>query len=155
MKFCFDKPTCQNIRKSLRKEWLETNGLGDYAASSLICCNTRKYHGLLVANLKEPAGRHVLLSAVEETLLVGGREFSLSCRKHPGVYYPRGHEYLQGMEIGEWPRFHYRIGDLRLTRELMLMPGKHLVVLRYEVRCEGDDLQMGISMCLVSVLAFV
>ncbi|MFQ9868775.1 MAG: hypothetical protein ACLRWP_18900 [Bilophila wadsworthia] len=39
MKFRFDKPTCQNIRKSLRKEWIETNGLGDYASSSLICCN--------------------------------------------------------------------------------------------------------------------
>ena len=52
MKFRFDKPTCQNIRKSLRKEWIETNGLGDYASSSLICCNTRKYHGLLVADLE-------------------------------------------------------------------------------------------------------
>ena len=61
MKFRFDKPTCQNIRKSLRKEWIETNGLGDYASSSLICCNTRKYHGLLVADLESPAGRHVLL----------------------------------------------------------------------------------------------
>ena len=59
MKFRFDKPTCQNIRKSLRKEWIETNGLGDYASSSLICCNTRKYHGLLVADPVHPAGRHV------------------------------------------------------------------------------------------------
>ena len=58
MKFRFDKPTCQNIRKSLRKEWIETNGLGDYASSSLICCNTRKYHGLFVADLESPAGRH-------------------------------------------------------------------------------------------------
>lgn len=56
MKFRFDKPTCQNIRKSLRKEWIETNGLGDYASSSLICCNTRKYHGLLVADLKARRG---------------------------------------------------------------------------------------------------
>ena len=55
MKFRFDKPTCQNIRKSLRKEWIETNGLGDYASSSLICCNTRKYHGLLVADLERAA----------------------------------------------------------------------------------------------------
>lgn len=72
MKFRFDKPTCQNIRKSLRKEWIETNGLGDYASSSLICCNTRKYHGLLVADLESPAGRHVLLSSLEESLFVGG-----------------------------------------------------------------------------------
>ena len=80
-KFRFDKPTCQNIRKSLRKEWIETNGLGDYASSSLICCNTRKYHGLLVADLESPAGRLVLLSSLEESLLVGGRELCFSCRK--------------------------------------------------------------------------
>ena len=48
MKFQFDRPACQNLRKALRKEWLETNGLGDYASSSLVCCNTRKYHGLFV-----------------------------------------------------------------------------------------------------------
>ena len=95
MKFRFDKPTCQNIRKSLRKEWIETNGLGDYASSSLICCNTRKYHGLLVADLESPAGRHVLLSSLEESLLVGGRELCFSCRKHPGVFYPRGNVQLE------------------------------------------------------------
>ena len=98
MKFRFDKPTCQNIRKSLRKEWIETNGLGDYASSSLICCNTRKYHGLLVADLESPAGRHVLLSSLEESLLVGGRELCFSCRKHPGAL---------KLVPGEVPVFHY------------------------------------------------
>ena len=112
MKFRFDKPTCQNIRKSLRKEWIETNGLGDYASSSLICCNTRKYHGLLVADLESPAGRHVLLSSLEESLLVGGRELCFSCRKHPGVFYPRGNEHLEEMDAGEWPVFRYRFGEV-------------------------------------------
>ena len=90
MKFQFDRPACQNLRKALRKEWLETNGLGDYASSSLVCCNTRKYHGLFVTELARPAGRHVLLSTLEESLLMAGREFFFSCRKHPGVYFPRG-----------------------------------------------------------------
>lgn len=139
MKFRFDKPTCQNIRKSLRKEWIETNGLGDYASSSLLGCNTRKYHGLLVADLERPVGRHVLLSTVEESLLMGEREFFFSCRKHPGVYYPRGHEYLQEMEIGEWPVFRYRFGEVTLCRELMLIPGRRLLILRYEVRGVGAD----------------
>ena len=140
MKLCFDKPTCQNIRKSLRKEWLETNGLGDYASSSLICCNTRKYHGLLVSGADKPSGRHVLLSAVEESLLVAGREFPFSCRKHPGVYFPRGHEYLHQMETGLWPTFAYRFGDVRLTRELMLMPGKTLLIIRYLATSDNDDI---------------
>ncbi len=139
MKFRFNKPTCQNIRKSLRKEWIETNGLGDYASSSLICCNTRKYHGLLVADLEQPVGKHVLLSTLEESLLVGDRELFFSCRKHPGVYYPRGHEYLHEMEIGEWPIFRYRLGEVTLCRELMLIPGRRLLIVRYEVRGAGPD----------------
>ncbi len=139
MKFRFDKPTCQNIRKSLRKEWIETNGLGDYASSSLICCNTRKYHGLLVADLESPVGRHVLLSSLEESLLVGGRELCFSCRKHPGVFYPRGNEHLEEMDAGEWPVFRYRFGEVTLTRELMLIPGHRLLLVRYEVRGTAPD----------------
>ena len=139
MKFRFDKPTCQNIRKSLKKEWIETNGLGDYASSSLICCNTRKYHGLLVADLESPAGRHVLLSSLEESLLVGGRELCFSCRKHPGVFYPRGNEHLEEMDAGEWPVFRYRFGEVTLTRELMLIPGHRLLLVRYEVRGTAPD----------------
>lgn len=139
MRFCFDKAACQNIRKSLRREWIETNGLGDYASSSLVCCNMRKYHGLLVANLGEPAGRYVLLSTMDEILRVGTREFSFSSRKHPGVYHPHGYKYLQGVDIGEWSRFIYKIGGLQLTREIMLMHGKHQVLLRYTFT---DDTEM-------------
>lgn len=138
MRFCFDKLASQNIRKSLYKEWLETNGRGDYSSSSLICCNMRKYHGLLVANLATPPGRHVLLSALDEALFVGEREFAFSCRKHPGVYHPRGHEYLQGVDIGEWPRFTYRIGGFQLVRELLMPQGKQQLLLRYTLFDQQD-----------------
>ncbi len=127
MKFQFDRPACQNLRKALRKEWLETNGLGDYASSSLVCCNTRKYHGLFVTELARPAGRYVLLSTLEESLLMADREFFFSCRKHPGVYFPRGHEYMQAASAGLWPSFRYRFGDVTLTRELMLLPGRLII----------------------------
>ena len=71
MRFCFDKAACQNTRRALRKEWLLTNGLGDYSSSSILYCNTRKYHGLLVA--ASPSGRQVLLSAMEESVAGGGK----------------------------------------------------------------------------------
>lgn len=153
MKFHFDKPTCRNLRKSLRKEWLETNGLGDYASGSLSFCNTRRYHGLLTVNLEQPEGRHVLLSTVEESLLAGGREFLFSCRKHPGLYYPHGHEYLQSMETGLWPRFEYRIGDLVLTRELMLLPKQHLLLMRYLMTCAEADAP-SVTLRIKPLLAF-
>lgn len=153
MEFFFNKPTCQNIRKSLRKEWLETDGLGDYASSSLIFCNTRKYHGLFVLDLTQPEGRHVLLSTLEESLLIGTREFDFSCRKHPGVYYPRGHEYLQEMDIGLWPSFEYRFGEVVLRRELMLLPGQRVLVVRYAVDGISADTP-SVSLRIRPLLAF-
>lgn len=132
MDFCFDRIACMNIRRSLRKEWLLSNGLGDYASSSLIGCNTRKYHGLLVANL--PQGRHVLLSALEESLHGGGKEFSFSTRRHPGVYHPRGHENLLEVVVNPWPRFTYTLGRLHITRELCMPHGTTLLLVRYTLR---------------------
>ncbi|WP_346667080.1 amylo-alpha-1,6-glucosidase [uncultured Desulfovibrio sp.] len=139
MPFLFDRPACQNLRKSLRREWLETNGLGDYASSTLVCCHTRKYHGLFVTELARPAGRHVLLSTLEESICMAGREFFFSCRKHPGVYHPRGHEYMQSAELGCLPRFRYRFGDVFVSREVMLLPGRHALLIRYEATVTSPE----------------
>ena len=136
MEFLFDRVACLNIRRSLRKEWLLTNGKGDYSSSTLPCCNTRKYHGLLVANLD--MGRHVLLSATEESVLGGGKEFFFSTRKHPDVYFPRGHEYMESVSVNDWPAFTYRVADLTVTRELVLVRGRTLLLFKYSVACAGE-----------------
>ena len=132
MRFSFDKAACQNTRRALRKEWLLTNGLGDYAGSSILCCNTRKYHGLLTVNT--PLGRHVLLSALEESVMGGGKEFFLSTRQHPRTLYPHGHEYLESFRLDQWPEFTYRVGDVRLRRELFLIHGTSRLLLRWSIQ---------------------
>ena len=149
----FDKPSCQNVREATRKEWLETNGRGDYASSTLVCCNTRKYHGLLVANLKAPPGRHVLLSTIEESLVYNNKAYIFSCRKHPGVYHPRGWEYQQGMQTGPWPVFTFRFGNMVLTREILMPHGVQATLLRYSLK--GDSgLEAPFTLCLKPLLAF-
>ncbi len=140
MKTCFfDKPACQNLRESLRKEWVETNGLGDYASSTIPCCNTRKYHGLLVANLSKPSGRHVLLSSLDESLIGGRKDFFLSCRKHPFVYYPRGHKNMSKMLSAKWPVFYYRIGDLTIKREVLMIYKRRITLVRYLFQTEDTS----------------
>lgn len=131
MKWTVDKAECQNLRDALRREWLETNGLGDYASSTIVNCHTRRYHGLLVANLQEPAGRHVLLSAYDETLALDGHDFNLACHKYPDLFHPRGHEYLDRVEGDAWPVFTYRVGGVTLTREVMMLHGRHATLVRY------------------------
>lgn len=150
MEFLFDRIACLNIRRSLRKEWLLCNGKGDYASSTLLCCNMRKYHGLLVANLD--AGRHVLLSAVEESVYGGGKEFYFSTRKHPGVYYPRGHEYLESVTVRDWPTFTYRVADLTLKREMTLIRGRTLLLFKYSF--EGPESLPPLTLRLKPLLAY-
>ncbi len=153
MKFISDKPACQNIRKALRKEWLQTNGLGSYASSTILGCNTRKYHGLLVAHVPHLAARYVLLSTLEESVTGGDREFFFSSRKHPGNYYPFGHEYLEYMETGDWPLFRYRIGPLVITRELVFVHGMDIVLVRYTVDC-SDEEHPPLALCIKPLLAY-
>ena len=136
MHFDFDKPTCLNIRKSLRLEWLETNGLGGYASSSIVGCNTRKYHALFASNLA--SGRHVLLSALEESVTAGDFEFSMSIRQHPNNFYPKGHEYLREVHIDNHPVFVYRCGDIVITREVLMPRGYDGVLIRYSMECENE-----------------
>ena len=91
----FDRAICGDLQQALRHEWLETNGLGGFAGSTIVGLNTRRYHGLLVAATKPPGGRFVLLSKLEETLVVDGNRFELSANQYPGVVHPDGQRYLK------------------------------------------------------------
>jgi predicted glycogen debranching enzyme len=123
------------------REWLETNGLGGYASSTVIGANTRRYHGLLVAALNPPAGRTVLLSKLEETLAVRDAEYDLSCNQYPGVVYPTGYRYLREFRLDPFPVSLYEVGDgltTRLERSVVMPHGRNAVIVRYRVlSCPG------------------
>ncbi len=124
---------CVNTETATRKEWLDTNGLGGYASSTIINCHTRKYHGLLVAALKKPRGRYVLLSKVETSVTDGEREFFLSTNKYPGVYHPTGHQFVEGFEQDLYPAVTYRIGDALIRKTILMVHGRNTVLLCYEL----------------------
>src|SRR6202162_3764855 len=79
----FKQEICGNLKTALTREWLETNGLGGFASSTIVGLNTRRYHGLLVAATKPPVGRLVLLSKLEETLFIDRQPFDLSANRYP------------------------------------------------------------------------
>src|ERR1700751_5464303 len=95
----FGQDVCRNLDAALRREWLETNGLGGFASSTINGINTRRYHGLLVAATKPPVGRFVLLSKLEETLLLGDRSFDLSANRYPGVVHPQASGTLSSFAL--------------------------------------------------------
>ncbi|MBG0775179.1 MAG: glycogen debranching enzyme N-terminal domain-containing protein [Desulfovibrionaceae bacterium] len=129
----FDRQACVNTEVALRAEWLDTNGLGGYASSTILGCHTRKYHGLLVAALDNPKGRFVLLSKLEEVLVIDGREFHLSTNKYPGVFHPTGHKYVQEVEQDLWVSKLFRIGDVLLRKSVLMVQGENTVLVCYEL----------------------
>src|SRR5499425_2303766 len=105
----FSKDVCSNLDTALHREWLESNGLGGFASSTIVGLNTRRYHGLLVAALDSPVNRYVLLSKVEEVLIIDGQRFELSCNAYPDATYPRGFELQTGFRIDPFPIFTHEV----------------------------------------------
>jgi predicted glycogen debranching enzyme len=119
------------LESGSRREWLETNGIGGFASSTVIGLNTRRYHGLLVAATQPPVDRMVLLSKFEETLVVGERRFELSCNRYPGVIHPQGHVYLREFRSDPFPTFVYEIDGLELTKTVFMPHGENTTVIEY------------------------
>src|SRR5215472_1098857 len=105
----FGPEVCRDLRAALRREWLETNGLGGFASSTIVGLNTRRYHGLVVAATLPPVGRLVLLSKIEETIIVDGQRFELAANQYPGVVHPQGYSCLKHFRLDPFPIFTYEI----------------------------------------------
>jgi len=128
----FKRETCGDLEGALRREWLETNGLGGFASSTIICWNTRRYHGLLVAATK-PAVRLVLLSKLEETLFIDGKSFDLSANRYPGVVHPQGFRYLRDFRLDPFPIFTYEVEGIEIEKSVFMIHGENSTVIHYQL----------------------
>jgi predicted glycogen debranching enzyme len=122
-----------------RREWLEANGLGGYAMSTATGQNTRRYHGLLVAATVPPVGRVVLLSKLEETLLVDGRRIDLSTNRFPGVTHPEGFRFLTDFRMDPFPTFTWNVDGVDLEKEVFMPYGENAVCVTWRLVKGGND----------------
>jgi predicted glycogen debranching enzyme len=129
-----DQEVCRNFDVASTREWLETNGLGGFASSTILGLNTRRYHGLLVAATTPPVGRVVMLSKLEETLVVAGERFDLSANRYPGAVHPQGFRYLSEFRLDPFPTFVYELEGLRLEKTVFMVHGENTTVVEYKVR---------------------
>ena len=130
----FKQEICRDLDAALRREWLETNGLGGFASSTIIGLNTRRYHGLLVAATKPPVGRFVLLSKLEETLFIEGQAFELSANRYPGVVHPQGFRYLKQFRLDPFPVFTYEVEGIEIEKSVFMIQGENSTVVHYELK---------------------
>src|SRR5882724_11585565 len=130
----FNKEICGNLDAALRREWLETNGRGGFAGSTIAGLNTRRYHGLLVAATKPPVGRVVLLSKMEETLFIDGQPFDLSANRYPGVVHPQGFRHLKQFRLDPFPVFTYEIEGIEIEKVVFMIYGENSTAVQYELK---------------------
>lgn len=129
----FDKTQMTNLQDSLYKELLITNESGAYCSTTLVGCNIRKYHGLLVCPIPElDEENHVLLSSLDETVVQHGAEFNLGLHKYQGENYsPKGHKYIVSFEWEKVPTWIYRIGGVLLKKEMVFRTDRYRLFIRY------------------------
>jgi len=130
----FERETWSDLEAALRREWLETNGLGGFASSTIIGLNTRRYHGLLVAATKPPVGRLVLLSKLEETLFIDGKRFDLSANRYPGVVHPQGFRFLKEFRLEPFPVFTYEVEGIEIEKCIFMIHAENSTVIHYQLR---------------------
>ena len=129
----FDNLVCSDLSESSRREWLETNGIGGFASSTIVDLNTRRYHGLLTAATNPPVGRVVLLSKFEDALILDGKRYDLSANQYDGAVHPQGHLHLNSFRLDPFPVFNYRLEDIELEKSVFLVHGENTAVIQYEL----------------------
>lgn len=133
---------CQNFHAVLYREWIEANGLGGYASSTILGLNSRRYHGLLVTALNPPVNRYVMVSKLEETLSINGDRYSLSTNQYPGKVYPEGYKYLKEFRLTPFPKFIYQIGEYRVEKTVFMVHGRNATVVKYLVHPDKGDIEL-------------
>ena len=147
----FKKDQLINLEYSLAREFLGTNRGGGYCSSTLVFCNTRKYHGLLVVPIEKFRGKnYVMLSSLDETILQHGRDFNFGVHKYEGTYEPRGHKYIVDISYQKAFTVTYQVGGVLLKKEILMMHNAPQVLIRYTL----EDAHSATLLRLNPLLAF-
>jgi predicted glycogen debranching enzyme len=137
-----DKAGLQDFSTAAACEWLETNGLGGWAGSSVTGSNTRRYHGLLVAAIKPPAERMVLVSKLDETIIADGKRYELGTTDYGSVIYPTGHQYLSSFKKDLFPEWIYEVNGIRIRKTISMVYGENTTLIRYDILKAGTGISM-------------
>ena len=147
----FNKSELVNLEYSLKREIIAANESGAYCNTSIVTCNTRRYHGLLAVPVQElGGGKYMLLSALDESLVLGGRQFNLGIHCYGDTYEPRGHKYIIDFDAAPVPVITYKVGGILFTKTIMMVPDNDQVLIKYELLQAPSK----ISLMLKPFLAF-
>ena len=135
----FDSDICTDFEGATSREWLETNGIGGFASSTISGVHTRRYHGLLVAATDPPLGRLVLLSKFLETLIINGNRYELSTDQYPNNIYPEGYKYLKNFRLDPFPVWTFEIYGIEIEKKVFMVYGQNTTVVEYKSKNQNTD----------------
>lgn len=142
----FNKAELVNLSYSLKREIICANKTGAYCNTSIVTCNTRRYHGLLGVPVDNFGGsKYMLLSSVDESLAVNGKVFNLGIHCYGDIYEPRGHKYIVDFMADLIPQIVYRVGEMEFVKSIMLVPDRDQVMIRYELRKSPAEVTLNLK----------
>jgi len=133
----FNSEICTDFQSASSREWLETNGIGGFASSTVSGANTRRYHGLLTAATKPPLGRVTMLSKFEETLRINGKSFELSANQFPNAIYPEGFKYLKNFRLAPFPVWTFEVEGIEIEKKIFMVDGQNMTVVEYKSKVQS------------------
>ena len=122
-----------NLEEGLKKEWIITNGIGGFASSTILNCNTRKYHGLLIAPFTPPARRFLILSKIDEAIEINDKKYNLYTNMSKG-YISDGYKHQESFEKDYIPKFTYKVEDITVKKLICMKYGENTVCLLYKIK---------------------
>ena len=130
----FNKSELVNLEYSLKREIIAANETGAYCNTSIVTCNTRRYHGLLAVPVDQlGGGKYMLLSALDESLVLRGKQFNLGIHCYGDTYDPKGHKYIVDFDADPVPVVTYKVGGILFTKTIMMVPDTDQVLIKYEL----------------------
>ena len=130
----FNKSELVNLEYSLKREIIAANETGAYCNTSIVTCNTRRYHGLLAVPVDQlGGGKYMLLSALDESLVLRGKQFNLGIHCYGDTYDPKGHKYIVDFDANPVPVVTYKVGGILFTKTILMVPDNDQVLIKYEL----------------------
>ncbi len=130
----FNKSELVNLSYSLKREIISANKTGAYCNTSIVTCNTRRYHGLLAVPVDSlGGGKYMLLSSLDESLILSGKQFNLGIHCYGDIYEPRGHKYIVDFDADPIPIVTYKVGEIIFTKSILMVPDNDQVLIKYEL----------------------
>ena len=143
MALSFKQRDLVNLEFALQREFLGTNREGGYLSTTLNFCNTSRYHGLLVVPIDAFEGRnHLLLSSLDETVVVNDMEFNFAIHEYPDTFFPKGHKYIVSSELNKYYSITYQVAGISLRKDIMMLHGQPQVLIRYTLLGGADAVQL-------------